>query len=50
IAHANNPKICEQISEKIKAIYPDAVIQTGRTSGLCSFYAEDEGILMGYEI
>lgn len=41
IAHANNPKICEQISEKIKAIYPDAVIQTGRTSGLCSFYAED---------
>lgn len=50
IAHANNPKICEQISKKIKAIYPDAVIQTGRTSGLCSFYAEDEGILMGYEI
>lgn len=50
IAHANNPKICEQISEKIKAIYPDAVIQIGRTSGLCSFYAEDEGILMGYEI
>lgn len=50
IAHANNPKICEQIREKIKAIYPDAVIQTGRTSGLCSFYAEDEGILMGYEI
>lgn len=50
IAHANNPKICEQISEKIKAIYPDAVIQTGRTSGLCGFYAEDEGILMGYEI
>lgn len=50
IAHANNPKICEQISEKIKAIYPDAFIQTGRTSGLCSFYAEDEGILMGYEI
>lgn len=50
IAHANNPKICEQISEKIKAIYPDAVIQTGITSGLCSFYAEDEGILMGYEI
>ncbi|XHV67341.1 DegV family protein [Streptococcus dysgalactiae subsp. equisimilis] len=50
IAHANNPKICEQISEKIKAIYPDAVIQTGGTSGLCSFYAEDEGILMGYEI
>lgn len=50
IAHAQNPKICEQISEKIKTLYPDAVIQIGRTSGLCSFYAEDEGILMGYEI
>ncbi|HER6987559.1 TPA: DegV family protein [Streptococcus pyogenes] len=50
IAHAQNPKICEQISEKIKSLYPDAVIQTGRTSGLCSFYAEDGGLLMGYEI
>ncbi|MGT2935230.1 DegV family protein [Streptococcus castoreus] len=50
IAHAKNPKICEQIIDKITAIYPDADIQTGTTSGLCSFYAEDGGILMGYEI
>lgn len=50
IAHAKNPKICDMISEKIKAIYPDAEIHTRLTSGLCSFYAEAEGILMGYEI
>lgn len=43
-------KFVNKLARKFKAIYPDAVIQTGRTSGLCSFYAEDEGILMGYEI
>ncbi|HEL0798426.1 TPA: DegV family protein [Streptococcus equi subsp. zooepidemicus] len=50
ISHAKNPKICEQIAEKIRAIYPEAEIQTGPASGLCSFYAEAEGLLMGYEV
>ncbi|RLV05732.1 fatty acid-binding protein DegV [Streptococcus iniae] len=49
IAHRNNTKICQQISEKVKAVYPDAEIKTVPTSGLCSFYAEEEGILLGYE-
>ncbi|EHI69245.1 DegV family protein [Streptococcus ictaluri] len=50
IAHANNPKICQQISEKLKTLYPEADIQDYLTSGLCSFYAEAEGILMGYKV
>lgn len=50
IAHANNDKICQQISEKIHAQFPDAEIICQPTSGLCSFYAEDGGILIGYEI
>lgn len=50
IAHSNNPKICQQISEKIYESFPNAPIQIVPTSGLCSFYAEDGGILMGYEI
>lgn len=50
IAHSNNEKICQQLSEKILAQFPQAQISYHTTSGLCSFYAEDGGILMGYEI
>jgi len=30
--------------------FPQADIKIIPTSGLCSFYAEDGGLLMGYEI
>ncbi|TWT14243.1 DegV family protein [Streptococcus sp. sy010] len=50
IAHSNNEKICQQLSEKILSQFPQAEISFHATSGLCSFYAEDGGILMGYEI
>lgn len=49
IAHRNNEKICQQIKEKILALYPQTQIDLCPTSGLCSFYAEEEGILLGYE-
>ncbi|MBJ8325129.1 DegV family protein [Streptococcus pacificus] len=50
IAHANNLKICQQLEEKIKNKFPQADINTIPTSGLCSFYAEEGGILLGYEL
>lgn len=50
IAHRNNEKFCQQISQLIQEKYPQAQIETVPTSGLCSFYAEEGGILMGYEI
>lgn len=50
IAHRNNEKICDQIREAIAAKFPEAAIETVKTGGLCSFYAEEGGILMGYEI
>lgn len=49
IAHSNNPKICQQLDGVIKAQFPQADISVMKTSGLCSFYAEDGGILLGYE-
>lgn len=49
IAHRNNEKICQQIKEKVLALYPQTQIDLCPTSGLCSFYAEEEGILLGYE-
>ena len=50
IAHRNNEKFCQQFSQLIQEKYPQAQIETVPTSGLCSFYAEEGGILMGYEI
>ncbi|MGX5860494.1 DegV family protein [Streptococcus sanguinis] len=50
IAHRNNEKFCQQISQLVQEKYPQAQIETVPTSGLCSFYAEEGGILMGYEI
>ena len=49
IAHANNEKACQQLSDKIKEKYPQADVRFIPASGLCSFYGEDGGILLGYE-
>ena len=50
IAHRNNEKFCQQFSEIVKATYPQADIERVSTSGLCSFYAEENGLLIGYEV
>ena len=50
IAHRHNPKFCQQFSEMVRERFPQAVIEVIPTSGLCSFYAEENGLLMGYEI
>ncbi|WP_269797402.1 DegV family protein [Streptococcus sp. SM5] len=50
MAHRSNEKFCQQLSELLREKYPQAEIKILPTSGLCSFYAEDGGLLMGYEI
>ena len=50
IAHRNNEKFCQQFTEVIKEKFPAADISFLPTSGLCSFYAEEGGLLLGYEI
>ena len=50
MAHRNNEKFCQQLSERLLETFPQANIKIIPTSGLCSFYAEDGGLLMGYEI
>lgn len=49
-AHRNNEKYCQQVSERIREEFPQAEIHVMPTSGLCSFYGEEGGVLMGYEI
>ena len=50
IAHRNNLKFCQQFSEMVRERFPQAVIEVIPTSGLCSFYTKENGLLMGYEI
>lgn len=50
IAHRNNDKFCQQFTELVHQKFPEAVVEAIPTSGLCSFYAEEGGLLMGYEI
>lgn len=50
MAQRNNEKCCQQLSERIRETFPQADIKILPTSGLCSFYAEEGGLLMGYEI
>ena len=50
IAHRNNEKFCQQFSSLIKEKFPAADISFLPTSGLCSFSAEEGGLLLGYEI
>ena len=50
MAHRSNEKFCQQLSELLREKYPQASIKIIPTSGLCSFYAEEGGLLMGYEI
>ncbi|HFI0481665.1 TPA: DegV family protein, partial [Streptococcus suis] len=48
MAHRNNDKFFQQFSELVKSTFPNAIVDQVATSGLCSFYAEDGGLLMGY--
>ena len=50
ITHRNNEKFIEQFSELVREKFAQASIEVLPTSGLCSFYAEEGGLLMGYEI
>ena len=50
IHHANNSNACELVKTKILEKFPEAKIDVGMTGGLCSFYAEQGGLLVGFEI
>ena len=50
IHHANNLSAASLLSEKIQSSFPEAKIEVAPAGGLCSFYAEQGGILVGFEI
>ena len=48
IDHCENEKDAEIIKDKILAEYPDARVTIRPMRGLCSFYAEEGGIMVGF--
>lgn len=50
IAHRRNEKFVEQLSALVHEKFANADIEVLPTSGLCSFYAEEGGLLIGYEM
>ena len=48
IDHCENEKDAETIKEKLQAEYPDAQVTIRPMRGLCSFYAEEGGIMVGF--
>lgn len=49
IAHCFTKEVADYIATSIQAIHPTCDIEIMDTSGLCSYYAEQGGILIGYE-
>ena len=49
ISHCLNMSAAESLKETILAAYPDADVQIRPTGGLCSFYAEKGGMIIGFE-
>ncbi len=49
IAHVLNRETAEKFAEQVREKFPKADITISPTSGLCSFYAEMGGLIVGYE-
>ena len=49
ISHCKNKEGALYLKEKILALYPTASINIRQAHGLVSYYAENQGILVGYE-
>lgn len=49
IAHCYNEEVATYIATMIQNEYPNCSIEIMQTSGLCSYYAEKGGILIGFE-
>ncbi len=50
IDHCNNRGGAEAVRAKVHEKHPGAKVQIRETGFLCSFYAEDEGILIAFEV
>ena len=48
LAHCFNPQIAQALADTIHKSHPDADVRISPCTGLCSFYAEQGGLMIGY--
>lgn len=49
IAHCRNEQGAQKLKAQIQAALPEVAVEIGENRGLCSYYAEIGGLLVGYE-
>ena len=49
IAHCGNPAAADRLKKMLHAVFPAAQVDVGICGGLCSYYAELGGLMVGYE-
>lgn len=49
ITHCINPNAAKQLESMILSEFPNATVEIDTCNGLCSFYAEKGGLLIGFE-
>lgn len=49
IAHCRNESAAQKLMEMIQLEFPETDIRISKCLGLCSYYAEEGGLLVGYE-
>ena len=49
IAHCGNPAAADRLKKMLHAVFPGCVVDVGPCGGLCSYYAEWGGLMVGYE-
>jgi len=50
IDHCFNEKAANALKEMTLSEFPDAEVVIAPTGGLCSFYAEKGGLMIGFEV
>ena len=49
LAHCLNENAANTLKKMIETDLPNVVVKIGKNLGLCSYYAEKGGLLVGYE-
>lgn len=49
IAHCRNDGAAQELKERLNAQFPQVAVSVAPCRGLCSYYAEQGGLLVGYE-
>lgn len=50
IDHCSNLNAASKLKETVLGLFPAAEVRIGHTGGLCSFYAEQGGMIIGFEV